>query len=173
VKLQAAGNLKAAHEAMQAAALATRESLKLKHPWSEREQRELDAILRGPSSDEARDRVQQALGWHSAVIGTMESRSDSGARGAARADKAKFNREVEEALAEIPLPTKRGERRAAAEKHLKEDHVELWKGRRREGLQGVEPLVITPWFRERMRRSAKLRAERLASKTHRLAKNRR
>jgi hypothetical protein len=74
VKLQAAGNLEAAHDAMKTAVLATKESLKLQYPWSEREQLQLDTILRGgvrfdgerplgeifggPSPDEARDRVQ-------------------------------------------------------------------------------------------------------------------
>ncbi len=78
VKLQAAGDLKAAHDAMQTVVLAAKESLerlKLQHPWSEREQLQLDIILRGaarsncdlslgeifcgPSPDEARDRIQQ------------------------------------------------------------------------------------------------------------------
>jgi len=187
VKFQAAGKLKAAHDAMQTAVLATKESLKLQYPWSEREQLQLDKILRGgvrsdgerpldemlcdPSPDEARDRVQQFLGWQEAVIGMLESHSDSGRDGAAKGDCAKFNRNVEKALAEIQLPTKRGERSAVAKKHLEDNHLELWQGNRRAGLQGVAPRSETAWFRERMRQSEN--PERLASKTPQPAKNRR
>lgn len=175
VKLQAAGHLEAAYESMQNAVRAAKESLALQHPWNEEEQRELEAILRGgacsdsevplgdfltgPSADEARDRVQQAIGWHKAVAGKIESRSNSGRQGAVERDDAGFNREIEQALAEIELPTKRGDRRAAAEKHLKANHLNLWEGDRRAGRPAVKSRVTTPWFQERMRRSEKLRAE--------------
>lgn len=177
VKLQAAGNLEAAYEAMQSAVRAAKESLDLQHPWNEEEQRELEAILRGgahsnseaplgdflagPSADEARDRVQQAIGWHKAVAGKIESRRSSGRQGAAERDDASFNRELEEALAEIELPTKRGDRRAAAERHLKVKHLNLWEGDRRAGRPAVKSRVASPWFQERMRQSQALRADRL------------
>ncbi len=183
VKLQAAGNLKAAHDAMKNAVRATEESLKLPHPWKESEQHKIDAILRGgarsdsklplgdllcgPSADEARDRVQQAIGWHKAVAGKIESRSSSGRTGAATSDEAKFNREVEEALSEIELPTKRGDRRAAAEKHLQTKHLKLWEGDHRAVRIAVKALAASPWFRERMRQSQKLRTARQASEARR------
>lgn len=171
VKLQADGNLEAACEAIQSAVRATKESLALQHPWSAEEQRELEAILRVPlgdllsgrSADEARDRVQQAIGWHKAVAGKIEARSNSGRQGAAERDDAGFNREIEQALAEIELPTKRGERRAAAEKHLKANHLKLWEGDRRAGRPAVKSRVTSPWFQERMRQSDKLHARGLAS----------
>jgi hypothetical protein len=177
LKLQAAGNLEAAHEAMQSAIRAVKGSLDLQHPWSAEEQHELEAILRGgvrsdseeplgdllggPSADDARDRVQQAIGWHKAIAGKIESRSNSGRQGAAERDDASFNREIEQALAEIELPTKKGERRAAAEKHLKVNHLNLWEGDRRAGRSAVKSRVASPWFQERMRQSQALRANRL------------
>ena len=95
-------------------------------------------------------------------MGTLESHSDSGREGAEKGDGAKLNRKVETALAEIQLPTKRGKRSAAAKEHLEKNHLELWRGNRRAGLDGVAPRFETAWFRERMRQSEKLRAEGLA-----------
>jgi hypothetical protein len=183
VKLQAVGKLEAASDAMQAAVLATKEAPK-KRPFSKREQPALDAILRGgerpdserslgeifcgpspPSPDEARDRVQRYLGGLNVIVGAMESRTEKGRRGVAGDERANTNRELEEALAEIQLPTKKGDRRDAAEKHLKDNHPGLW--------LKVERRVKDPWFRERMRCSEKVRAKRLVSKTLHPAKNRR
>jgi hypothetical protein len=173
VKLQAIDKLDAAHEAAQRAVEATKESLKSQLPWNEREQDELGKILRGgahsdsdlplgevfcgPSPDEARDRVQQCLGWHKAIVGTMKSRSGSSRDAKAETDDAKFNRKVEEALAETSLPPGKG-RGAAAMAHLKSKFFHVWTARER-GIVGQR--IKRTWFKDRMTASQKLRAKNL------------
>lgn len=176
-KAEAAGNLQAAHDAMQRAVVATKESLALKHPWTELEQGELDTILRGgattesevplgevfcgPSPAEAHERSRDARGWLIATVGTIDSRSGSGRERAAERPQAKFNRRVEMALAEATLPTKPGERVRAAVAHLKANHLDLWNETAPGASWPVRRSTKTGWFRERMRLSEELRDDRL------------
>ena len=150
VKLRAAGKLRAAHDAMQTAVLATKESLNLQYPWSEREQLQLDTILRGgvrsdgerpldeifcgPSQEETRDRVQQFLGWQKAVMDAMESHSDSTRTGLENMRKAeegtprqKLHPELIAALAEIELREGSRSKSKDADAHLKIKHRRLWR----------------------------------------------
>ena len=103
VKLEEAGDLESAHCSAQRAVLATKESLKQRHPWKAREQ-QLEEILRG--GDEARDRVQQYLGWNKAQVGTIELRSDS-ARDGAKGATSRSSTASRKSTREIALPKER------------------------------------------------------------------
>jgi hypothetical protein len=187
-KLAPAGKLEAAYEAMRRAQEAVKKAMG-SHSLNEQERRELDAILRGgasfdgelslgeilcgPSPDEARDRVQQYLGGLKTLVGAMASRSETGRGSAAENEKAQFNRRVEEALAEVHLPREKGARGAAAVKHLRGNHLELWQTRAPGHAWTVGRRTKNSWFRERMTASQQLRAERQVSGVNRPATKRR
>ena len=163
VELEASGNVAAAYDAIQTI-LATKETLmKLRHPWTAREQRDLDAILRDAPPDEARDRVHQCLCWHKFTIGAIAARSDwvrkgaeerrKGERSAADDDDpVRFNYDVDVALAEIALPPPgKHSRTDVALSHLKINHPEIYKA--------IRPRIKSSWWRTRMDESRKIRAE--------------
>jgi len=178
IDAEAAGNLQAAHDAMQRAVIATKEGIALQHPWTEREQGELDTILRGgaptesevplgeafcgPSPAEARDRSHDALGWLIATVGIIDSRSGSGREGAAEREEALRNSQLTEALAEVSLPPKGAKgRTAAAIAHLKANHPVLLNSRAPRNPRPVWDRAKYSWFREIMTASQRLRDDRL------------
>jgi hypothetical protein len=86
-------------------------------------------------------------------IGRLKQRADyanlrSGSSRDAKADTddAKFNRKVEEALAEIPLPKGKG-RAAVALEHLEKNHFHVWTAEER---RIVQRRVKRTWFKDRM-----------------------
>lgn len=116
-------------------------------------------------------RVARGLGRLEQKAYQAENNSRSGSERAAQWPEAQFNCRVERALAEVTLPTKRGERVRAAVKHLKVNHLHLWDATAPGAAGPVRRSTKTAWFRERMRLSQHMQVSQSESVTRRVADN--
>ncbi len=106
-------------------------------------------------------RAWEGVGRLKERVDNAKRRSNTSRDAKAETENVQFNRRVQEALAEVPLPP--GKRRSAiAMAHLKSKYFHVWTARER---AIVRERIKSTWFKDRMTSSQKLRAKKLEAGT--------